>query len=64
MPTIELIPCQQCGTRFQPVRRWQKFCGDICRQNWHREQREHAMRLIKQYGLMQDETSWQRRTGQ
>lgn len=60
MPTIELIPCIQCGQRFARKRRQQKFCRDICRQNYHREQRENALRIVKAYGLMQDEHSWNR----
>lgn len=57
---IELVPCHQCGTRFARRRRGQKFCKDICRQNYHREQRENAMRLVKAYGLQQDSQSWNR----
>lgn len=60
MPTVELIPCDQCGQRFKRNRKGQRFCRDICRQNHYREQREQALRLVKAYGLMQDEHSWNR----
>ena len=60
MPTVELIPCPQCGTRFQRKKSWQKFCTDICRVKFHHEKREQAVRFAKAYGLLQSSTSWQK----
>jgi hypothetical protein len=58
MPRIELVICSQCGTRFQRTRHWQKFCSPICRQNFHVEKREKAMRIARELGLLQDPHSW------
>lgn len=30
-------PCDECGTPFTFVRRWQRFCGDACRNEFHRK---------------------------
>jgi hypothetical protein len=46
--------------RYQKAKSWQKFCTSICRDNYHSEQRERALRIAKAYGLMQDSRSWQK----
>lgn len=29
-------PCEGCGGGFLAKRRWQRFCGTACRNDWHR----------------------------
>lgn len=30
-------PCEECGGLFAPKRRWARFCGTPCRNEWHRK---------------------------
>lgn len=30
-------PCEGCAKPFTARRRWQRFCGDACRSEWHRK---------------------------
>ena len=30
-------PCEECGTVFTAKRRWARFCGTPCRNEWHRK---------------------------
>jgi hypothetical protein len=32
-------PCEGCGTPFKRARRWQRFCGKNCRNEWHRREK-------------------------
>lgn len=29
-------PCEGCGQAFLAKRRWQRFCSNSCRSDWHR----------------------------
>jgi len=57
---VELSLCEQCGHRYLKNRYWQRFCTNVCRDNYHRESREKALRIAKAYGAMQDRSSWQK----
>jgi len=36
LPAAE-APCEGCGKPFARRRRWQRFCSDKCRSDWHRK---------------------------
>lgn len=38
LPT-EQRPCRGCAKPFPAARRWQVFCGDQCRSEWHRKKK-------------------------
>lgn len=59
MPTVELTPCKQCGTRFQRKQHWQTFCSVPCRNRWHYEQREKLLRAARDAGLAMGPHSWE-----
>jgi uncharacterized OB-fold protein len=31
-------PCDQCGRIYEPQVPHQRFCGDVCRKDWHLRQ--------------------------
>lgn len=33
------VQCRGCPSTFQPKRRWQAFCSDSCRSEWHRKKK-------------------------
>lgn len=30
-------PCDECGRPYEARRRWSRFCGTPCRNEWHRK---------------------------
>jgi hypothetical protein len=38
------VPCEGCGTLFEPVREWQRNCSDRCRAKAYRQ---HQVKLAE-----------------
>jgi ribosomal protein L24E len=32
-----LLKCKYCGQEFEPLRNWQAFCNEKCRNNYHND---------------------------
>lgn len=42
-----MMTCPECGTRFEPVRKWHRFCSTACRLAYHTRIRDDMAGLIK-----------------
>ena len=40
--------CKYCGEIYYPKRKWQKFCTDTCRMNYHRERYFEMVRKYRE----------------
>lgn len=36
---MEIFKCKFCGESFTPKRKWQEFCDDKCRNNFHNDKK-------------------------
>lgn len=37
-PPAETMHCQNCGGKFETLRKWQRFCSESCRyEKWNKE---------------------------
>ena len=37
--TSQLPKCKYCGEEFDPIRKWQTFCSEKCRNNYHNDKK-------------------------
>lgn len=44
-----LHKCKNCGYAFTPKRKWQVFCGDKCRNNYHKLKYEELIKKSRVY---------------
>ena len=48
MPQAKLHKnCQQCNSRFEAKRFWQKFCSKRCKQDYEKDERAKALELYR-----------------
>ena len=40
--------CRYCGGTFEKVRKWKEFCSITCKNRYHKERREKAMRMLEE----------------